>query len=83
MKVTVYSAAWCGPCKMVHPALKREGIEYRKVDIDANLEEADRVGIRSVPTIIITKDDGEEVTRITGFSTDAIKRVKEVLNGGT
>lgn len=80
MKVTVYSAAWCGPCKMLHPAFKKEGIEYTKIDIDADLEKAKVANVKGVPTTIITDDEGEEVRRLVGFSPKVLKEVKKELN---
>lgn len=79
MEITVYSASWCGPCKLLKPSLKREGIEFTNVDIDANLEATSKAGVRGVPTTVITDDDGVEVARIVGFSADTMKRIKEVL----
>ena len=60
MKVIVYSAPWCAPCKQVKKFLKDNKIEYTLIDID---EEPEKVrDIMSVPTIDI---DGE---RIVGFN---------------
>jgi thiol-disulfide isomerase/thioredoxin len=63
---------------MLHPNFERAGIEYTKVDIDANAEEADKARIKGVPTIVITKDNGEEI-RIVGFDHKVMKRVKKEL----
>lgn len=81
MNVTVYSAVWCGPCKMLKPAYKKAGIEYISVDIDANLEDANKAQVRGVPTTVITDDDGKQVARIVGFNETTLARVLEVLNG--
>jgi glutaredoxin len=78
MSITVYSAEWCGPCKMLKAAFKREGIEYNTVDVDADTTAASKAGIRGVPTTVITKADDKEV-RIVGFSNTTLKRVKEEL----
>jgi thioredoxin 1 len=71
-------AAWCGPCKMVAPAVEAIAEEYdgrlrvAKMDVDANPETPQGLGIMGIPTLILFKD-GAEVTRIVGY------RPKEAL----
>ena len=55
--VVDFWADWCGPCKMLAPALEaavseRDGqVVLAKVDIDANPGLADLYGIRSIPAV--------------------------------
>jgi thioredoxin 1 len=71
-------AAWCGPCKMVAPAVEAIAEEYdgklrvAKMDVDANPETPQGLGIMGIPTLILFKD-GAEVTRIVGY------RAKDIL----
>jgi putative thioredoxin len=64
-------AAWCGPCRMLGPAIesevaKREGkIELAKIDVDAEQELAGRYGIQSIPTVVVFRD-GRPVTGFVG-----------------
>ena len=64
-------AAWCGPCRMVAPEIKKvaENLAGKalvlKVDTDANPELSSRFGIRSIPTIGVFQH-GREVTRVAG-----------------
>ncbi|GBQ05955.1 thioredoxin TrxA [Saccharibacter floricola] len=64
-------AEWCGPCKMVAPALEEIGADYKgrvrvaKVDIDANPETPTKFGVRSIPTMMLFKD-GNLVAQQTG-----------------
>jgi len=57
--VVDFWAAWCGPCRMLGPAIeseisKREGkLELAKVDVDAENELAGRYGIQSIPTVAV------------------------------
>jgi thioredoxin 1 len=57
-----FFAEWCGPCKRQGPYLEElkknmgEKIEIRKLDVDQNMDLANKYGIRVVPTLIIEKD---------------------------
>jgi thioredoxin 2 len=69
--VVDFWAAWCGPCRMVAPEIKKvaEHLAGRalvlKVDTDANPELSSRFGIRSIPTIGIFAG-GREINRVSG-----------------
>lgn len=67
-----FTAAWCGPCKMLNPILEQlseewsEKIAIRKLDVDANQETALKFGVMGVPTLILFRD-GEIAERMTGY----------------
>ncbi len=64
-------AEWCGPCKMIAPAVHDLAEEYTgklnvaKVDIDNSPEIATKYGIRSIPALIFFKD-GKPVDQVIG-----------------
>ena len=66
-----FYADWCGPCKMMAPAvetLARESVGralVAKLDTDAAQRTASRFQIRGIPTSIVFKN-GREVKRQTG-----------------
>jgi thioredoxin 1 len=51
-------AEWCGPCKMLGPALDEIATEQAgrvkvaKVNVESNRELAERFGIQSIPTLL-------------------------------
>ena len=60
-------ATWCGPCKMVGPIIdeiaeERQDIIVGKINIDEEIELAQKYGVMSIPTIIVFKDG--ELTEI-------------------
>jgi putative thioredoxin len=69
--VVDFWAAWCGPCRMLGPALESEAgkrvgrLELVKVDIEAEPELASRYGIMSIPSVAVFRD-GEPVTGFLG-----------------
>ena len=59
--VVDFWAEWCGPCKMIGPALEEISedlagkVKIAKVNIDENPELAAQYGVRSIPTLMIFK----------------------------
>ena len=64
-------AEWCGPCKMIAPAVAELAAEYDgkvkvgKVDVDSNPATAGKYGIRSIPSLLIFKE-GQVVEQLVG-----------------
>ena len=73
-KILYFSAAWCGPCKMLGPIMESLSgqINYEKIDVDNNQDLSIQYGVRNIPTLILV-ENGEAVSRLTGLqSKDAI-----------
>ncbi|GHB39192.1 thiol reductase thioredoxin [Streptomyces cirratus] len=64
-------ATWCGPCRMVSPALQKVAtdlagrIKLAKVDIDKNPRLSQRFEVQAVPTLLVL-DRGRTVARQAG-----------------
>jgi thioredoxin 2 len=83
-------APWCGPCRLVAPAVEHVSLERAgrlkvvKVDVDIAQKTAARFQAQSIPTLLIPSD-GQVVDRIVGAlpEDDLRRRVDAVLGIGT
>lgn len=66
-----FYADWCGPCKMIAPIVEEIAADYRgrikvgKMNVDENPLVPTRLGVRSIPTLMLYKG-GQVVDRIVG-----------------
>jgi thioredoxin 1 len=64
-------AEWCGPCRMIGPALEEisatlgEKVTVAKLNIDENPETPGKYGVRGIPTMLLFKN-GEIVAQKVG-----------------
>ena len=68
-------APWCGPCKQIAPIVEgigdeREDIIVGKVNVDEEMELAQRFRVMSIPTLVVFKG-GEITAKAVGFRTRA------------
>jgi len=64
-------AAWCGPCRKLSPVLnemarEHTNIKIGKINVDSYKPFALKMGVRSLPTMILYRE-GEEVMRFSGY----------------
>lgn len=76
-----FFATWCGPCKMMAPAIERLSHAYDgkvkigKLDVDENMEVSGKYEIQSIPTTILFKG-GEMVDKMVGFQSEEALKAK-------
>lgn len=64
-------AEWCGPCRMIAPALEEistemsGSVKVAKLNIDDNQRIAQVYGVRSIPTLILFRD-GKPAANLVG-----------------
>lgn len=69
-------APWCGPCKMMAPALEHleekygQQIKFLELNVDDNKEVASKFKIMSIPTLVLLRN-GEAKEKVTGFYPEA------------
>jgi thioredoxin 1 len=63
-------AEWCGPCRMIAPALEElsnelgEKVTIAKLNIDDNPEAPSKYGVRGIPTMILFKNGQPAATKV-------------------
>ncbi|MBQ6216131.1 MAG: thioredoxin [Erysipelotrichaceae bacterium] len=66
-----FFADWCGPCKMLSPVIEEVSgeytdIEFAKVNVDDNMDLAEKFGIMSIPQVYMFRN-GEVVNKFGGY----------------
>ena len=77
-------ATWCGPCRMIAPVVEQladelgDRVTFLKMDVDANNQTPQSLGIMSIPTLILFKD-GKQAERKVGFKGGLKEELRERL----
>ncbi|SDQ38206.1 hypothetical protein SAMN02800687_1662 [Curtobacterium sp. UNCCL20] len=74
MQLDLWTSAFCAPCAAARrvsaeAAALVPGLQVQERDVANHPDQAEDLGIRSTPTIIVRRDDGAEVFRSPGVPT--------------
>ncbi len=79
-------AEWCGPCKMISPALEEIAKELNgrvtiaKVNIDDNPLTPQKYGVRGIPTLMLFRDGQVAATKVGALAKNQLQEwVESVL----
>ena len=73
-------AEWCGPCKMIGPALEEisdelgEQVSIVKLNIDDHPDTPTKYGVRGIPTMILFKNGEAVETKVGAAPKAELKR---------
>lgn len=81
-----FFATWCGPCKMMAPVVEKLAQQYEgqvkigKLDVDDNMEIAEKYRVMNIPTFIMFKGGEAVATYVGGMSSAELEeKIKAVL----
>ena len=72
-------AEWCGPCKMIGPALEEiseelgDKVTIAKINIDEIPDAPGKYGVRGIPTMILFKNGEVSATKVGAAPKSALK----------
>nr|QHW04708.1 thioredoxin [Dimocarpus longan] len=78
LMVVDFAASWCGPCKLMEPAVKDlatkfTDVQFAKIDVDELSDVAQEFGVQAMPTFVFVKG-GKEVDRVVGAKKDELEK---------
>jgi thioredoxin 1 len=68
--VVDFWAEWCGPCKMIAPALEEIAaalgtkVKIVKINVDENPQTPSKYGVRGIPTLMVFKGGAVASTKV-------------------
>ncbi|MBX5455093.1 MAG: thioredoxin TrxA [Acidobacteriia bacterium] len=72
-------AEWCGPCRMIAPAIEELGQDYKgklvvaKLNVDENPLTPNQYSVRGIPTLILFKDGKPAATQVGALPKAALR----------
>ncbi|OIW04781.1 hypothetical protein TanjilG_06370 [Lupinus angustifolius] len=81
LMVVDFTAKWCGPCKLMEPAMeefaaKYTNAEFIKIDVDELMAVSQAFRVQALPTFILIKR-GKVVERVMGVRKEELQRMIE------
>jgi len=85
VKLLLFTAEWCAPCKQLKPIVRELAEEYslelQEVDVDADGNLVRKFDVKSIPCLVFLGRNGEVVDMLhavkpKGFIRQLIERVK-------
>ena len=76
LTIVDFWAPWCGPCKMMAPAIEKleakygQQIKFVKFNVDDDTEIPQRYKVMSVPSLVLFHD-GQAKEKVTGYYPEA------------
>ena len=80
--IIYFSAPWCQPCKVLGPVIDSlivEGMNVKKVNCDYDVSLVQKYNIKSIPTLVLTDLEGNEIGRKIGSTTK--QQITDFYNG--
>ena len=66
MNILKFFGIWRNPCKVLLKAFEKAKIKHQAIDVGENEKLTDKYNVKSVPTVIVLNDEGEELGRFVG-----------------
>ena len=72
VEILDFSAEWCGPCEQQKSILKEleddyGDVEFSYIDIEDEMETANKYGVQAVPTLVVLDDEGGVHAQMVGL----------------
>ncbi len=72
-------AEWCGPCKQLAPTLEEvekdlgDKVKIVKLNIEESVETPSKLGVRSIPTMVLFKDGQKQDVKLGALPKETLK----------
>lgn len=66
MKILKFYTDTCMTCRMLSKILDKMDVEVESIDATEDLKKVDEYGICTTPTLVFLNEEGKEVNRLTG-----------------
>jgi thiol-disulfide isomerase/thioredoxin len=71
-KLLFFTASYCSACKALKPIVSEEApeagyeLKFMDMDTDEGIDMAEKFGVRSLPTLVVVDENGNEIKRAVG-----------------